>query len=62
MSAQVKRMDPSDCGCTDCLTGYSVPINYATAAHFDAVVSGDMTDATGLDDYDWDQYSDKKIA
>lgn len=54
-------MDPPNCACTDCLIGYSVPIGRATAADFDAVTNGTMMDATGLDDRDWDWYSDQRL-
>lgn len=30
MALMIKRIDPPDCDCTDCITGYSKPINFAT--------------------------------
>lgn len=54
---QAVRMDPPGCACTDCLTGYFVPITQAIGRDFDRVISGGMTDATGLSDRDFDLYA-----
>jgi hypothetical protein len=27
---KLKRIDPPDCGCTDCIIGYSKPINHCS--------------------------------
>lgn len=56
-----KRMDPPDCSCTDCLTGYSIPIDVAIAVHFDSIADGNMQDFTGLTDQEWDEYSNANL-
>jgi hypothetical protein len=47
MADDPKRVDPPSCGCTDCLTGYSVPLNLATWQTVKAMIHGDVQDATG---------------
>jgi hypothetical protein len=47
MTDHPKRVDPPSCGCTDCLTGYSVPLNLATWQTVKAMIHGDVQDATG---------------
>ena len=42
----VKRIDPVGCGCTDCLTGYSKPLDRATDDQVRAMFSGKLIDAT----------------
>ena len=44
-----QRVDPPTCGCTDCLTGYSVPLNLATWQTIRAMIHGDVQDATSTD-------------
>lgn len=39
-------VDPDGCGCTDCLTGRSVPLNQATPEQIAALVSGRLRDRT----------------
>lgn len=50
------QIDPPNCGCTECLIGQYVPINHATSRDFDRFVAGVVSDASGLSDYDFDQY------
>lgn len=42
-----RRIDPPDCGCTDCQTGYSVPLDQASDGQRIAALCGFMADATG---------------
>lgn len=53
---QVKRVDPLTCGCTDCQTGYSVPLSQATNAQVDALIDGRLLDGVGrtITEYDFD--------
>lgn len=46
---QPERVDPPNCGCTDCLTGYSVPLNLATWQTIKAMINGDVQDATSTE-------------
>jgi len=48
-ASEPKRVDPPSCGCTDCLTGYSVPLNLATWQTVKAMIHGDVQDATGTE-------------
>lgn len=41
------RIDPAGCGCTDCLTGYSVPLDQATDQDLLRLVRGEAANATG---------------
>ena len=41
------RLDPDGCGCTDCLTGESVPYDRATEAQVVACALGKLVNATG---------------
>lgn len=46
---KTKRIDPEGCGCTDCLTGYSKPLNSATHEELFLMLHGAITNATSLD-------------
>lgn len=41
------QVDPVGCGCTECLTGLYVPLNYATKAQVMLMLQGVLSDATG---------------
>ena len=45
----LKRIDPPGCACTDCLTGYSSPIDAAALRDEEvrALIEGRIQDATG---------------
>jgi hypothetical protein len=40
-------VDPAGCGCTDCLTGRSVPLDRATGAQVAALLTHQIHDRTG---------------
>ena len=42
-------IDPAGCQCDDCLRGTSVPLHRANADQLNALLSGRMANATGLD-------------
>lgn len=42
------RIDPPDCGCTDCLVGWSVPLYRATKFQLAAMMAGYVQNATGI--------------
>lgn len=44
---QTRRIDPDNCGCTDCLTGYSVPLSQATIDQVTGMLAGRLINATG---------------
>jgi hypothetical protein len=44
---QVTQLDPYGCGCTECLTGESVPLNQATDEQVLAMILGEIGNATG---------------
>jgi hypothetical protein len=46
-----RRVDPPRCGCTDCITGYSIPLNLATWQVVKAMINGEIQDATS---FEWD--------
>lgn len=52
MSRKPKRIDPPDCGCTDCLTGYSAPLSSAEDVVF-LLLSGRAGDATSGGFHRW---------
>ncbi len=43
----VIRVDPPGCGCTDCLIGWSVPLDYITDQQRQELFAGDLDNATG---------------
>lgn len=40
------RIDPGHCGCTDCLTGWSVPLERANWLEIKRMLKGKVMDAT----------------
>jgi hypothetical protein len=46
---EFSRIDPRGCGCTDCLTGYSKPLDVAAERDIDRMLDGGLVDATGMD-------------
>ena len=40
------RIDPLTCGCTDCMTGWSVPLGEASDEDVFAMLAGEIQDAT----------------
>jgi hypothetical protein len=66
VSEIVRRIDPKDCGCTDCLIGWSVPIDQARAEVFDRYAATQfdpnfrgwtVTDASSTTDREFDCYA-----
>ena len=45
---KLNRIDPPDCGCTDCLTGYSEPANEVSQKELKKLFKGKLRNATGM--------------
>lgn len=41
------RVDPRTCGCTDCIVGYSIPLEFATQRQLQMLLNGVLVNATG---------------
>lgn len=51
---KIHRIDPPDCGCTDCiLRDWSIPIDTADTNQVLAMLRGDLDNATGYDAVDY---------
>lgn len=46
---KVQRIDPVGCACTECLTGYSVPVDEASQKLLKKLQKGKLINATGYD-------------
>ena len=44
---ELKRIDPVDCGCTDCIIGYSKPIDCCTESELVRLHFGLLQNASG---------------
>jgi hypothetical protein len=49
VSTRLARIDPPECGCTDCLIGYSKPMNQATREELLRLEAGGYINATYVD-------------
>jgi len=47
--SELKRIDPKNCGCTDCITGYSKPVNFCTQEELVKFMMGEFHDASGCE-------------
>ena len=45
----LSRIDPPQCGCADCLAGYSKPIDECTQYHLMRCLLGDADNASGCE-------------
>lgn len=54
-----QRVDPAGCGCTDCLTGYSVPIGTADQLTLLAVQQGLIADSSSTTPEQFESYLQK---
>lgn len=53
------RIDPPTCGCTDCIIGWSIPVDDLTADDVEWIARFGLTkfeDATAMTAYEWDHY------
>jgi len=57
----IKRMDPPDCGCTDCITGYSKPLDFASDEELQLLKVGVIYNATGDDSLQVDLDAELKM-
>lgn len=42
-------IDPPGCGCTECIIGQYVPLNHATPENIAAMLSGQLSNHTGVE-------------
>ncbi len=54
MTGRPNRIDPYGCGCTDCIVGWSKPLEAATDAEVLLMLRGGVDNATG---YTADQFA-----
>lgn len=47
-ASELKRIDPPNCGCTDCATGHSKPINICTEEELEQLRCGELRNASGM--------------
>lgn len=48
-STELTRVDPEGCGCTDCIVGYSKPIDTCTQEQLVMLHFGVLTNASGCE-------------
>jgi len=48
MLEKLQRLDPPDCGCTDCITGYSKPVDETSQKELKKLHKGKLQNATGM--------------
>ena len=53
---RLSRIDPPDCSCTDCITGYSKPIDQASPDEVDRLMNGELDDASSMP---WDEVNER---
>jgi hypothetical protein len=56
-----RRIDPPTCGCTDCITGYSKPMDEATDQELWQMMIGLKQNATGFDVHEFSLETVTKI-